>query len=343
MQAASGVGAALWLGLADLESSGMGLSSYGFPIARFEVGVWKGMVGDAWQEAKKLFRGAQTWRGNDDEVFIHGSWQLIHGSQAQERSVIAFAASFGVRDAAYQASSWGLFQLLGEHYAEMGYSSAEEMAGKFRSLQEQCDAYLRWAGSNGALDALKRGRPAGLCPHPERGRAGEKVCAGAGQCREEARMAGVTTDTGKISDGYHTFDDLYEHRFALFLNLMKCNLDSAWVSDTHSDGESSYEGWVLAGMELPTGQISYHLPIRLLPFCAAMGVPLLPIAPAWDGHTSVDVVGRLMDNLLREDDKSLAMKDVCAVCGSDKNVRVSSGSEGTNCYLCEECDAKGGN
>ena len=157
MQGASGVDAALWLGLADLESGGGGLTSYGFPIARFEVAVWKSLIGEAWHEAQKVFRGAQTWQGNDDEVFIHGSWQTIHGSQAQERSVIAFAASYGDRDAAYQASSWGLFQLLGEHYAEAGYSSAEEMSGKFRSLQEQCDAYLKWASGNGALDALKKG------------------------------------------------------------------------------------------------------------------------------------------------------------------------------------------
>ena len=157
MQAASGVGPGLWLGLADLESGGMGLTSYGLPIARFEVSAWKSLIGEAWQEAQKVFRGAQTWQGNDDEVLIHGTWQTIHGSQEQRRSVIAFAASFGDRDAAYQASSWGLFQLLGEHYPETGYSSAEEMAKRFCSLQEQCDAYLTWAIGNGALDALKRG------------------------------------------------------------------------------------------------------------------------------------------------------------------------------------------
>ena len=157
MQAASGVEATLWLGLADLESRGLAFTRYALPTARFEVGVWKGLIGDAWQEAQKVFRGADTWQGNDDEVLIDGSWQPIHGSQEQRHSVIAFAASYGDRDAAYQATSWGLFQLLGEHYAEAGYSSAEEMSGKFRSLQEQCDAYLTWAIGNGALDALKRG------------------------------------------------------------------------------------------------------------------------------------------------------------------------------------------
>ena len=103
---------------------------------------------------------------------------------------------------------------------------------------------------------------------------------------------------GSTSDGYHTFDGLYEHRIALYLNVIKANLDLAWVSDTHSDGEPSYEGWVLVGIELPTGQISYHLPVSFIPMLTKMGVKFLPIAPAWDGHTSSDVVSRLTENLL---------------------------------------------
>ena len=54
-------------------------------------------------------------------------------------------------------------------------------------------------------------------------------------------------DIGDQSDGYQTFNELYAHRFALFLNVVKANLDLAWVSDTHSDGKPSYDGWVLGG------------------------------------------------------------------------------------------------
>ena len=30
----------------------------------------------------------------------------------------------------------------------------------------------------------------------------------------------------------------------------------------------------------------------------------------------------------------------CALCGSKKQVSTSSGSEGTNCYLCRSCEEK---
>lgn len=103
-------------------------------------------------------------------------------------------------------------------------------------------------------------------------------------------------DVGEQSDGYHTFNELYEHRHALFLNLMACHKNAAWASELHSDG-TSFEGWFLAGIELPVGSISYHLPISLIGRVAAMGVRILPLAPAWDGHTAADVVERLLSYL----------------------------------------------
>jgi len=38
------------------------------------------------------------------------------------------------------------------------------------------------------------------------------------------------------SDGYHTFDELYEHRHWLFLSLMKMWPERAWASKLHADG-----------------------------------------------------------------------------------------------------------
>ena len=102
-------------------------------------------------------------------------------------------------------------------------------------------------------------------------------------------------DTNKVSDGYHTFGELYEHRIVLYLALCKIIEKfwptSVWKSKTHSDG-TSYEGWFIAGIEYPKGkQISYHLPISKWDeweFCVT-----LVNAPEWDGHTSNDVLERL--------------------------------------------------
>jgi hypothetical protein len=65
---------------------------------------------------------------------------------------------------------------------------------------------------------------------------------------------------GNTSDGYHTFNELYEHRIALFIALVLCNPLISWRSKLHDDG-TSFEGWFIAGMHLPTGDITYHLPM----------------------------------------------------------------------------------
>jgi hypothetical protein len=97
---------------------------------------------------------------------------------------------------------------------------------------------------------------------------------------------------GKISDGYHTFDELYKHRILLFIALMKSHTDVSWWSDTHADG-SQWDGWIIAGMHLPTGDITYHLNAD---YAALLdGVQRLEKAPEWDGHTSNDVLQRLHD------------------------------------------------
>ena len=99
---------------------------------------------------------------------------------------------------------------------------------------------------------------------------------------------------GSTSDGYHTFDELYEHRHWLFLCLMKSAPERAWASRLHSDG-TCLDGWFIAGMELSDGkQISYHLPDRLWEAVECLGVETTD-PPPWDGHSGADVVARLQE------------------------------------------------
>lgn len=98
-------------------------------------------------------------------------------------------------------------------------------------------------------------------------------------------------DLGEVSDGYHTFNQLYEHRHALYLVIANSGLiGSAWKSKKHYDG-SSYNGWFLLGIETSEGDISYHLPDALWENAK---VTELERGKKWDGHNSQDVVNRLM-------------------------------------------------
>jgi hypothetical protein len=102
----------------------------------------------------------------------------------------------------------------------------------------------------------------------------------------------ICTDPGELSDGYHTFNELYEHRHTLFLALMKAHPDKSWLSTKHHDG-SEWDGWFIGGMDLPAGPITYHLPIRLWYMATKTGAEVLERGKEWDGHTSGQVVVRL--------------------------------------------------
>lgn len=90
-------------------------------------------------------------------------------------------------------------------------------------------------------------------------------------------------------DGFHTHEELYEHRNALIIALVREK--KGWRSKFHSDGTMD-KGWFIVGInKLPGYQITYHLPLskwRLLDEIETLGK-----APLWDKHTSEEVLERL--------------------------------------------------
>lgn len=97
-------------------------------------------------------------------------------------------------------------------------------------------------------------------------------------------------NTDGVSDGYHTFGELYDHRIALFRVVCASCDFGVWKSKLHHDG-TSFPGWFIAGIGTHKGeQISYHIPMKYWHFWPAQVVKK---APEWDGHTPADVVERL--------------------------------------------------
>ena len=102
-------------------------------------------------------------------------------------------------------------------------------------------------------------------------------------------------EKGKISDGYHTFDELYEFRkmynAALFNMFSAYNYFPVVKSHRHSDGELCFGGgWFIVSATLPTGQISNHYENKDWDLFRC---EVVETAPVWDGHTSADVLERL--------------------------------------------------
>lgn len=100
-------------------------------------------------------------------------------------------------------------------------------------------------------------------------------------------------ETGSVSDGFHTFDELYEHRFTLWIALCRIlsNDEHVWRSRLHSDG-SAFEGWFVLGFRQVKGkQITYHLPESR--WEETDFAHTLDRAPEFDGHTPTDILERL--------------------------------------------------
>lgn len=62
------------------------------------------------------------------------------------------------------------------------------------------------------------------------------------------------------SDGYHTFDDLYDHRRALTAALAACLPSWSIRTRQHhpSDETPMFDGCFLVVIDLPGGQVRYH-------------------------------------------------------------------------------------
>ena len=119
-------------------------------------------------------------------------------------------------------------------------------------------------------------------------------------------------DMGKVSDGYHTFNELYYYRMlynAAFFNL----LPKEWVhkSKRHHTGEECFGGgWFIVMANLPTGQISNHYELKDWDL---FQVPEKEFADEWDGHTPQEAAERLCKYLQQKQPKVDLKKEIDAV------------------------------
>lgn len=97
---------------------------------------------------------------------------------------------------------------------------------------------------------------------------------------------------GSFSDGYHTFDELYNHRAVLSAIAFNAHKDIAWKSKKHHDpSDTMYDGMFVVGMDTPFGQVTYHYDIE--PYWDMFNIKELDYAQEWDGHTPSESADRL--------------------------------------------------
>jgi hypothetical protein len=108
-------------------------------------------------------------------------------------------------------------------------------------------------------------------------------------------------DAIEVSDGYHTMEELYDHRRALtvalanFINYMGEEEVKAYKAQRHYDG-TMFEGYFVVMIVRKDGthndQMSYHYSLE---HWDEFKIPEYEIAPdQYDGHSSKEVIERLL-------------------------------------------------
>ena len=124
----------------------------------------------------------------------------------------------------------------------------------------------------------------------------EDAIASLRQAIEQAEKQEPIKIDGNTSDGYHTFNELYEFRKAYNVALFnewasggKCSVHKSW---RHHDGELCFGGgWFIVVAVLPQGQISNHYEAKDWNLFAIPEVERALFE--FDGHTGNDVIERL--------------------------------------------------
>ena len=102
---------------------------------------------------------------------------------------------------------------------------------------------------------------------------------------------------GDTSDGYHTFNELYDYRrvynaalFNEWASQGKYDVHKSWK---HSDGKDCFGGgWFIVVAELPTGQASNHYEAQ---YWDNFAIPSKDTANEYDGHTPKQALSRIAE------------------------------------------------
>lgn len=110
----------------------------------------------------------------------------------------------------------------------------------------------------------------------------------------ETRVKGHPT---QLTDGFHTMEELYDHRRALTAALAgaAASAGDSWRSkEHHPDDDPMFEGgYFIVGIQLPTGVITYHY--KLTHWDDFSATPEVKHAPKWDGAPPSATVDRLLE------------------------------------------------
>ncbi len=146
------------------------------------------------------------------------------------------------------------------------------------------------------------------------------------------------TGIGDLSDGYHTFNQLYYQRMILFAQIVNDHKDKAWKTRRHEDSELCFGGgWFLVTIDTPNGAYGYHYEDQ---YWDLFDCKELPKAKHWDGYTEKDVTRLFSLTESEEDGKWIRTGEdgYCSVCHGDMPIFIEDWSyEYAETQYCPHC------
>ena len=125
--------------VAEVESTGSGFQSDGRPKILFERHYFHRLT-----------------NGKFSSFYPDISNRQSGGYTKNEHARLEKAAKLN-REAALQSASWGKFQIMGENWKPLGYSSLQEFINAmYKSEAEHLKAFVRFVKVNGLADELQR-------------------------------------------------------------------------------------------------------------------------------------------------------------------------------------------
>ena len=105
----------------------------------------------------------------------------------------------------------------------------------------------------------------------------------------------IEEDTYKdsISDGHHTFEELYKQRAILFATLCNSYKELSFKTKKHFDEENDpmYNDDFLAGIYTPEGIVTYHIKLK---YWDLFDIPEIERGPKYDGYDNNEVLKRII-------------------------------------------------
>jgi len=124
------------------------------------------------------------------------------------------------------------------------------------------------------------------------------------QVTKDGEIIDESDDMGEVSDGYHTFNQLYHQRAVLFATIVNNFKHRSWKSLKHEDGKYCFDSdgeWFIVGIDTPKGSYTYHYETDK--YWNMFDCKVLERGKPWDGHTEEDVTRLLYleyENNLKE-------------------------------------------